>query len=115
MVGAIFNSGLQLGSAIGLAVDSSIEAGVEQTHGGFTKYSGRAAVFWWLLAVVVVQALAVLNFYRDCEVDTDSDMCLTVDNSPEFDSCPDPSCTTSTLVFGSEAKPAEVKAAHGLV
>lgn len=114
MVGAIFNSGLQLGSAIGLAVDSSIEAGVEKTHGGFTKYSGRAAVFWWLLSVVIVQALAVLIFYRDCEAET-SDTCLRVDNSPEFDSCLDPSCTTSTLVFGSEVKPAEVKAAHGMV
>ncbi|KAG2050525.1 MFS general substrate transporter [Suillus hirtellus] len=44
-VGAIFNGALQFGSAIGLAVASSIETSVEATLGGSHEYQGRAAVF----------------------------------------------------------------------
>ena len=80
MVGAIFNSGLQLGSAVGLAVDTSIETSVEEKHGGFMKYSGRAAAFWWLLAAVIIQTFLVLIFYRHSETDANSDrqMCSTL-------------------------------------
>ncbi|EGN97457.1 hypothetical protein SERLA73DRAFT_110686 [Serpula lacrymans var. lacrymans S7.3] len=67
-VGAIFNGALQFGSAIGLAAMSSIETSVEATHGGYEEYTGRAAAFWFLLAIVCAEALAILFFYR-----TDSD------------------------------------------
>ncbi|KAF7981588.1 hypothetical protein HWV62_32634 [Athelia sp. TMB] len=63
-IGAIFNGALQLGSAIGLAASSSIETSVEAKHGGFDKYYGRAAVFYFLMGVLTLQALGVLIFYR---------------------------------------------------
>ncbi|KAG1894045.1 uncharacterized protein F5891DRAFT_1063650, partial [Suillus fuscotomentosus] len=53
-VGAIFNGALQFGSAIGLAVASSIETSVEAIHGGSHEYKGRAAVFWFLLTVASI-------------------------------------------------------------
>ncbi|KIM88023.1 hypothetical protein PILCRDRAFT_63090 [Piloderma croceum F 1598] len=64
-VGAIFNGALQLGSAIGLAAVTSIETSVEEVHGGFCKYRGRAAVFWFLLSIFAVQTVGVLVFYRN--------------------------------------------------
>ena len=63
-VGAIFNGALQLGSAVGLAAVSSIQTSVEATHGGTTNYAGRAAAFWFVLAVVCVELLSLLVFYR---------------------------------------------------
>lgn len=63
-IGAIFNGALQLGSAIGLAVCSSIETSVEATHGGFDEYYGRAAIFYFFMGLIGVQALGVLIFYR---------------------------------------------------
>jgi hypothetical protein len=62
-VGAIFNSALQSGSAIGLAAASSIETSVEATHGGSHKYAGRAAAFWFLFGIVVLEFIAVSIFY----------------------------------------------------
>ncbi len=63
-VGAIFNGALQLGSAVGLAVVTSIQTSVETKHGGPTSYSGRAAVFWFVLVVVCAEAISLLVFYR---------------------------------------------------
>jgi len=63
-VGAIFNSALQLGSAVGLAIDTSIETSIEQKHGGPSSYTGRAAVLWFVLAFVCVEAISLLVFYR---------------------------------------------------
>ncbi|KAG0704079.1 major facilitator superfamily domain-containing protein [Suillus ampliporus] len=68
-VGAIFNGALQFGSAIGLAAVSSIETSVEATHGGSHEYDGRAATFWFLLGIVVLQFISVSIFYdrsTDC-------------------------------------------------
>ncbi|KAJ3477572.1 hypothetical protein NLI96_g10372 [Meripilus lineatus] len=67
-VGAIFNGALQLGSAVGLAIVTSIQTNVEANHGGPTSYSGRAAVFWFVLATVCVEAVSLLVFY-DVKVD----------------------------------------------
>ncbi|OBZ65921.1 hypothetical protein A0H81_14087 [Grifola frondosa] len=64
IVGAIYNCGLELSASVGLAIDVSIESSVEERKGGFTRYDGRAATFWWLLAAVAVEALAVIVFYR---------------------------------------------------
>jgi len=63
-IGAMFNGALQLGSAVGIAAVTSIEASVEQSHGGFYQYHGRAAAFWFLLGVLAVQTIGVLVFYR---------------------------------------------------
>ncbi|KAI0631643.1 MFS general substrate transporter [Trametes polyzona] len=63
-VGAIFNGALQLGSAVGISAVGSIETSVEATHGGAQSYAGRAASFWFLLAIVGVEWVALLVFYR---------------------------------------------------
>jgi nitrate/nitrite transporter NarK len=64
-VGAIFNGALQLGSAVGIAAATSVEAGVEKrSEAGFGGYEGRAAAFWFVLGIVGLEALAVLVFYR---------------------------------------------------
>ncbi|KAI0791401.1 MFS general substrate transporter [Abortiporus biennis] len=63
-IGAIFNCALQLGSAVGLAIDSSIQTSVEAKHGGPTGYNGRAAAFWFLLGIIGFCFVAVLIFYR---------------------------------------------------
>ncbi|OSD00393.1 MFS general substrate transporter [Trametes coccinea BRFM310] len=63
-VGAIFNGALQLGSAVGISAVGSIESSVEATHGGPQSYAGRQAAFWFLLAIVGVELLSMLVFYR---------------------------------------------------
>jgi len=70
-IGAIFNSALQLGSAVGVAVITSIQLGVDGKHRhggeevqGAERYAGRAAGFWFLLAVVALETLAVAVLYR---------------------------------------------------
>ncbi|KAI0654324.1 MFS general substrate transporter [Cubamyces menziesii] len=63
-VGAIFNGALQLGSAVGISAVGSIESSVEATHGGPHSYAGRAASFWFLLAIVCVEFISMLVFYR---------------------------------------------------
>ncbi|KAN0078090.1 Major facilitator superfamily domain containing protein [Tylopilus felleus] len=62
-VGAIFNGALQFGSAIGLAAFYSIET-VEAAHGNPQEYDGRAAAFWFLLGIVLVEILCVSYFYK---------------------------------------------------
>lgn len=64
-VGAIFNSALVLGSAIGISVISSIESNVEARKGGPTIFDGRAAGLWFLLGIVVVEMLGVVSFFRE--------------------------------------------------
>ncbi|KAI0804543.1 major facilitator superfamily domain-containing protein [Irpex lacteus] len=68
-VGAIFNCALQLGGAVGIAAVSSIETSLEvnlpkNDEGIVTEYKGRAAAFWFLLAVVCVELLNILVFYK---------------------------------------------------
>ncbi|OAX36161.1 MFS general substrate transporter [Rhizopogon vinicolor AM-OR11-026] len=63
-VGAIFNSALQCGSAVGLAAITSIETSVEATHGGPQEYAGRAAAFWFLLGIVTLEFISVSIFYN---------------------------------------------------
>ena len=64
-VGAIFKSALQLGSAVGSAVITSIQTSVQDKDGpdGALKYKGRAAAFWFVLAVVCVELIALIVFY----------------------------------------------------
>ncbi|EIN11256.1 MFS general substrate transporter [Punctularia strigosozonata HHB-11173 SS5] len=68
-IGAIFNGALQLGSAVGIAAATSVEAAVEKRSArnggpGYQGYEGRAAAYWFLLGVIAVQMIAVLVFYR---------------------------------------------------
>lgn len=64
-VGAMFNSALQLGSSVGTAIVTSIETSIEmKSPNGRAEFYGRAAAFWFLLAIVSVEALAVLVFYK---------------------------------------------------
>ncbi|KAI0791390.1 MFS general substrate transporter [Abortiporus biennis] len=63
-VGAIFNCALQLGSAVGLAADSSIQTSVESKNGGPTTYKGKAASFWFVFAIVCIEFFSLLIFYR---------------------------------------------------
>jgi nitrate/nitrite transporter NarK len=63
--GALFNGALQLGSAVGLAAVTSVEASVEaRTPEGAAGFQGRRAALWFLLAVVALEAVAVAVFYR---------------------------------------------------
>ncbi|KZT34692.1 MFS general substrate transporter [Sistotremastrum suecicum HHB10207 ss-3] len=65
-VGAIFNSALQVGAAIGISAVTSIESSVEaRTPGGAASFKGREAGFWFTFAIVGVELLAVLIFFRD--------------------------------------------------
>ncbi|KAF8129735.1 major facilitator superfamily domain-containing protein [Boletus edulis] len=63
-VGALCVGALELGSGIGLAVFLSIETSVEATHGGPQEYYGRAAAFWFLLGIVVIEILSLSYFYQ---------------------------------------------------
>jgi hypothetical protein len=63
-VGAIFNCGLQLGSAIGLAAVCSIQASVQDRNGGPSNYEGQSAGFWFMLVCICIAAMAILVFYR---------------------------------------------------
>lgn len=63
-VGAIFNAALQLGAAVGIAAVGQIESSQDAKKGKPDSYAGRAAAFWFLLAIVCVEWLALLVFYH---------------------------------------------------
>jgi hypothetical protein len=62
VVGAMLNSSQQLGCAAGLAIATSILTTVDAEHGGPDVFTGRAASFWFMLALVVVIAVPVALF-----------------------------------------------------
>lgn len=64
-IAAIFNSALQLGSAVGNAAIKAIETSVNNRHGGGGSFKGREASFWFLLGLVVLEAIAIAVFYHD--------------------------------------------------
>lgn len=84
-VGAVFNCALQLGSAVGIAAVSSISTSIDtknasqltlpisefsQHLGEITKstwktaYEGRAASFWFLLGILVLETISVAVFFK---------------------------------------------------
>jgi uncharacterized membrane protein len=65
VIGAIFTCALQLGSAAGAAIITSIQTSVQQHHGGPLGFQGRAAGFWFLFAFDAVIALCVLLFMKN--------------------------------------------------
>ncbi|KAF8151209.1 major facilitator superfamily domain-containing protein [Mycena galopus ATCC 62051] len=64
-VGAVFNCFLELGSATGVAIITSIQTTVQEHHGGATAYSGRSAGFWFLFAFTCLLGVAVAFFMED--------------------------------------------------
>lgn len=85
-MGAIFNSALQLGSAIGLAAITSIQTSIDgdEAHAVSTPrpttqtewthaYRGRAAAYWFVFAVVVLETIAVLVFFRSHAIPSDEE------------------------------------------
>lgn len=64
-IGAIFTCALQLGSATGIAIITSIQTSIEASDGSMTTYRGRAAGFWFLFAFIAFSTLAVLIFMRN--------------------------------------------------
>ena len=65
IVGAIFTCALQLGSAAGAAIITSIQTSVEKSHGGPNEFKGRSAGFWFLFAFGALMTMAVLIFMRN--------------------------------------------------
>jgi len=82
-VGAVFNSALQLGSAVGLAAVSSLSNSIDEKTTfelPITQWSqhldqvtpamwreafkGRAASYWFLLAILIIVAVAVVALFK---------------------------------------------------
>jgi hypothetical protein len=68
-VGAVFNSALQLGGAIGSSATTSIQASIDERvieNGTFdgTHFQGRSASLWFLLAWVGIVTIGVAVFYK---------------------------------------------------
>ena len=113
-VGAIFNGALQLGSAVGIAAITSIEASIEATHGS-SSYAGRAAAWWFLVGVVALEAIAVSVFYRTTGPIVDDDV-LHVSGTTTAVATPANEKTEAELGFGalfSQAGDAKDAAASG--
>ena len=64
-MGAIFNSALQVGSAIGIAAVTSIQTSVQNKSGpkGVLEFEGRAASLWFLVGIVALECVCMLIFY----------------------------------------------------
>jgi hypothetical protein len=66
IVGAILNSALQLGSAIGSAATTAIQANVNNRQPDPVKsFKGHAAVFWFLLGLIVVEMIGFWVFFKE--------------------------------------------------
>ncbi|KLO16514.1 MFS general substrate transporter [Schizopora paradoxa] len=66
VVGALFNSALQIGSAVGFAAVTSISTSIEKKDGpdGVADFRGRADAFWFLFAMVSVATIGCVVFYK---------------------------------------------------
>ncbi|KAJ1301686.1 hypothetical protein OPQ81_008922 [Rhizoctonia solani] len=83
-VGAVFNSALQLGGAIGSSATTSIQASIDEKvvkNGTFdgTHFQGRSASLWFLLAWVGLVAIGVAVFFKQDKRSDD------VEGKPEAD------------------------------
>ncbi|KAH8829092.1 MFS general substrate transporter [Flagelloscypha sp. PMI_526] len=63
-VGAMYNSAIQLGSAVGTAAVISIQLSVEKKSGS-ENFEGRSAGFWFIFATIAAAALGIIVFYDD--------------------------------------------------
>jgi len=67
VTGAVFNSALQLGITLGLAIAASITQSIDQkraNNGQDPGYVGIADSFWFMVAFVVALFIAVQIFYK---------------------------------------------------
>lgn len=64
-IGAIFSGASRLGTVVGLAMASAIQTSVEVKHGGPTNFAGRAASFWFLLALACLAVVSLLVFHQN--------------------------------------------------
>ncbi|KAH7334314.1 major facilitator superfamily domain-containing protein [Rhizoctonia solani] len=83
-VGAVFNSALQLGGAIGTSATTSIQASIDEKvmeNGTFdgTHFQGRSASIWFLLAWVGLVVIGVAVFFKQDKRSDD------VEGKPEAD------------------------------
>jgi len=62
VVGAMLNSSQQLGCAAGLAIATSILTSVDVDHGSPNVFVGRAASFWFMIALIVVISVPIAIF-----------------------------------------------------
>lgn len=107
-MGAIYNSALQVGSALGNAIIISIETNVEArpSSGGVNGYKGRAAAFWFIFAVVVVETISVAVFYKPRQAEQQTEEPKT----PDWEKMSE--CTRcNTLVEGTDIDLKKVKEA----
>lgn len=125
-VGAIFNSALQLGSAVGAALITSIELAVDRASPSDSPYRGRAAGFWFLLAIIGAETIAVAFLYRTTPPhdarEPDSDAVTVVDADERAmkkgsseklpDSAPLSRCDTMVAVAVADAPPVPGLVAH---
>ncbi|KAI0043880.1 MFS general substrate transporter [Auriscalpium vulgare] len=66
-VGAMFNAALQIGLGLGLAVITTIQTEIDQKRvdqGKPVGYHGIADGYWFVLAVLVTEAVALLIWYK---------------------------------------------------
>ena len=66
-MGAVFNASLQLGASVSLAIVTTITTSLNarrSAQGLPIGYKGAAAGFWYVLALVGVQIIALLVFYK---------------------------------------------------
>jgi len=85
IVGAVFNAALQLGAAVGSAAITSIQQNVDDKQPNpETTYKGRQAGFWFLVAVIIVEMIAFVIFYRTPPIQSQSQsMTETLTNESE--------------------------------
>lgn len=66
VVGAILNSALQLGSAVGTAATIAIQTNVDNKQvNPELSYKGRGASLWFLLGMIAIELIAFWIFYKD--------------------------------------------------
>ncbi|KZT34695.1 MFS general substrate transporter [Sistotremastrum suecicum HHB10207 ss-3] len=65
-IGAIFNSALQVGAAVGISIVTSIESNIEKkTEGGAQTFKGRSAALWFVFTVVALELIAFVLFFKE--------------------------------------------------
>lgn len=68
-IGAIFNSALQVGAAVGISIVTSIESNIEKkTEGGAMTFKGRSAALWFVFTVVALELIAFVFFFKEAAI-----------------------------------------------
>lgn len=91
VVGALFNSALQIGSAVGTAAVTSISTSIEKKDGpdGIAHFRGRADSFWFLFAIVCVAIVGLVVFYKPERATEVEDIEKEAENSDEETKTPE--------------------------